>query len=455
VEGADHQIEASPNPSRFRTARDRISSVLRANTVRDTAIYVAVNAIAAFVPFLILPILTRALSAEEYGLFAMAMASLGLLFPLASLGLPNLIARDFVHGAEIDFPVLVTTCMALSAAALLGLAVALELLAVFVPAVLYYVFGGLPRSLLPALHGMVAGQIMLAIGLTLLQMQGRPFVYGAVRMAHATAFAVAGILTVLPFNGGGNGLVLAKALVDLALVVCVVWWMARCQYLVARFSVAEARRALAYGLPLVPHILAIGFIPMIDRLLLTMLIGVHAAGVYMVGYQIGMIMWLIVNSMNQAWIPWFYREMKHGTDDAKRRIVAATYVFVLTLAILAVVFALAVPTIVALMAGPDFQDARAVAPWIVLAFFFQGFYMLSSAYLYYQGHTGSLAASMVVTATVHLGMSWFLISRNGMVGAAQGAAVAYAVASILIATVAIRSMPMPWFRALGRLAGRP
>lgn len=425
------------------------SRLLTTVTGRNMGLYVLVNGAAAGISFLMLPIFTRFLSSEDYGLYAIALAVAAILFPIASLGLPNTIARDYVDRNEIDFPRLVTTCLLLCGGAFVAIVVAIAIADRLIPDLLVRLLGGLNDRLLPAIYAMVAAQIALTIGLTLLQMEERAVAYGAVRVGYAAAFAIAGTFAVLPLAGGGSGLILAKASVDFAIFLGLILWMVQRKYIVLRASVVDARRALAYGLPLIPHMVATGLIGAIDRFLLANMVDVGAAGVYMVGYQIAMILSLIVNSMNQAWLPWFFRQMKEDSENSRRRVVLATYLLAFGIAGLAALFALALPLIVRTMIGPGFQDALFVAPWIIVAFFFLGLYTLACCHLFYVGRTGWLATATSIAAVSNVLFSWLLINLNGVVGAAQGMAMAWLLAAILVWWAAVRSTRLPWLRAIG------
>ncbi len=80
-----------------------------------------------------------------------------------------------------------------------------------------------------------------------------------------------------------------------------------------RFSRDFARRALDFGLPLLPHSLAGWLLSVSDRWLLGLLLGVAAAdalaavGVYSLGYQLGYAVSLVAISFNAAWLPFLYR----------------------------------------------------------------------------------------------------------------------------------------------------
>ena len=118
------------------------------------------------------------------------------------------------------------------------------------------------------------------------------------------------VLVVIVQLGAVGSLVgqLAGAVVMAASALAILWrqrpW---------RFSRNLARRALDFGLPLLPHSLAGWLLSVSDRWLLGILLGVAVAdalaavGVYSLGYQLGYAVGLVAISFNAAWLPFLYR----------------------------------------------------------------------------------------------------------------------------------------------------
>lgn len=416
----------------------------RRGLVGDAVAYSAGNAGAAVLPLLMLPILTRNLSTAEYGLYANVLACVALLVPFANLGLSNVVARDYVHRDDLDYPRVVTTSVAISAACALlmgclGLGIALA-----APSLLAEWLGGNPVPIVVAALLMLFGQTLLPTLLAIFSMQRRVLLYVAVRISYAALFAIAAVTAVLGLNSGGEGVVIVKAATDLALLGFGCWWLARERLLVSRVSGAEARRCLAYALPLVPQMAAAAAIGAIDRLIIAHVLGTGPAGVYSVGHQIGMVMWLVVNSCVQAWQPWFYQRMKEGTAAARRNIIRKSYLLVAGWILLAVAFGAGAPFVVDVIAGDAYREARAITPWIIAAFLFQGLYSLASAYLYYSGQTGRLALAAVAATAAQTVLTFALTSINGIVGAAQAVAGAYLLLFVLVVLAARSTARAPW-----------
>lgn len=444
---------ASPR-RRLKSAADRLLQSVRRGVVQDTIVYALGNATAALLPLAILPVLTRRLSTEEFGFYANVLAFVAFLVPLVNLGLSNVVARDYIRRQELDYPRLVSTCMWMSAGCLILVAFALLAVTVSAPDLLARFLGKTSITLVVAALLMLASQAALPTALAIWQMQRRVFLYSAVRVFQLGMFALVAIPIVILFSTSGETLVFAKAGVDVLVLGFCVLWLAQQKLLVRRTSASEGVRCIRYGLPLVPHMLSIAAVGAMDRLIITYILGVGAAGIYSVGHQIGMVMWLVVNSTNLAWQPWFYRQMQDGTTDAYIRVVRASAAVAIGWLLIAVLLWLIAPSIVKLVVGETFHDAAGITRWIIFGFLFQGLYSLGASYLYFSGHTGRLAIATIITAVTHVVMTFILTTRNGIEGAAQAAMLAYFFYFVMVYAMAQYTFRMPWLHAFATSGAR-
>ena len=80
------------------------------------------------------------------------------------------------------------------------------------------------------------------------------------------------------------------------------------------------RNALSFGVPLIPHALSGTIKTMVDRILISSMVGLSATGLYSVGFQIGMIIGILEDSFNKAYWPWLFERLKRNVDHEKRTI---------------------------------------------------------------------------------------------------------------------------------------
>lgn len=183
------------------------------------------------------------------------------------------------------------------------------------------------------------------------------------------------------------------------------------------FAREKLGAALRFGLPLVPHLVFGWILAVADRLFLERMVSLDEVGLYSLGYQIAMIISLLVNAINSAWSPIFYDTAKsHANAPAMVARVCTLYTAGVSLAAAGLI--LAAPDLLHLMATPAYFGAAPVVPVVAVAYVFQGLYFMSVTALFYVKRTRILPALTGIAAVVNVSANLLLIPRLGMMGAA-------------------------------------
>jgi O-antigen/teichoic acid export membrane protein len=205
------------------------------------------------------------------------------------------------------------------------------------------------------------------------------------------------------------------------------------------------KKALSFSLPLVPHALGGWTISITDRVLITNLAGLDSTGVYVVGAQIGMLILIIQDAFNRAWVPWLFERLKKNDHQQKITIVKITYFYNAVLIILALLIAIISPWLLSFLVGKNFITATDYILWIAIGYAFNGMYKMVANYIFYAKKTHILAWLTFFTAISNIIISYLLIIKNGPVGAAQGTMFAFFMTFLLTWILSAKVYDMPWF----------
>jgi len=406
-------------------------------------VYTLSNAISAGVPILLLPILTRRLLPEEYGVVAMFGVVLAVMGALTGLSVHGAVGVRFFETDRIDLPRYVVSCL---------LVLLLSTAAVFV----------LAWALLPLIESLtqvpgrwvlvavaVSGaQFVLQLQLSLWQSARRPWPFAALRSGQAAIDAGGSLVFVLAlglaWEGRLGGIALAAGACLLVALVTLYrgGWVkgpARRDYVVD---------ALRFGVPLIPHTIGSMLVLMADRLLISHVLDVGSTGIYMVGMQLGMVLGLLTDAFNRAFAPWLMGSLKNHDPARDRRIVRMTYLYFATVTTVALLFGWAAPVLLSWLVGPQYQSASQVLGYIALGFAFGGMYYMVTNYVFFASRTAGLAAITFASGVFNVGITYLLLKQNGVVGAAQGFMLSQAATFLATWWLAQRSHPMPWRRCL-------
>lgn len=416
-----------------------IKKVMALPLLRDAGLYVAINGVASLFPLIVLPVVTRAVSPADYGIYAIFLVGVNLLMPLVGLGMETAAGRKYVDKDNFDYPGYIATS--------LGLTVLLALFA-------YGILIGLaptltdvvpiPGSWFWAWIGVAWSQTIVGLVLVLHQMANRPAGFGAWRIGRA--FVLNGLLLIFVLSGlaGWTDLITVLFIAHGGVAIAGLIWLWRSRLLGKGVNTLHLKHIVRYGAPLVPHMIGAALVTATDRVLLVNLIDEAAAGIYTVGYQVGQVMFLFAQSVTRAWTPWFYEKLKDGSAEALRSAMTAGYLVALLFIIAGVGFAGVGWYALPWLFGDVYAASSQVFVWIVAAFLAHGLWSLTASYLYYSEDTAWISASSVGAALLNVGFTYWLIQMNGLTGAAQGTFFAYATGFTFILLITVRRAPLPW-----------
>lgn len=410
----------------------------------SVVVYAGTSAVATAIPVMLLPLLTRILSPEDYGLVGMFLIYVNIGTALVGLGLNGALSvRYFRH--DFDFAAYVNACFRLTALLWIGVSG------------VYLLFSGLlapllnmPASWVLLAIAAAAGNAVLLLRLAIWQVERRPLPFGLTRIVQAGLDVGLSLLLVLVLWQAwqGRATAIAAALIVIGALAGLSLW--RSGYVRRGINLAATRDALRFGLPLMPHLLSGMAISFADRFLVSALLGPETLGIYMVAVQIGLILNLIIVPVNRAFAPWLMQLLVKEEEAVNLRIVQVSYIYMGAIALVVAFTIAASPLLIHMLAAPEFHGAQAVLPWVVLGTGFTAFYYTVTNYLFYANRTGWLSVGMVVSMFLSLGLSVLLIKANGIVGAGQAFAVGQAITFIVTFALAQRAHPMPWLRGMKR-----
>jgi O-antigen/teichoic acid export membrane protein len=412
-------------------------------------VYTLTNVVSAAVPFLMLPVLTRVLAPAEYGQVAMFSVALTLLGAFTGLNVHAAIGVRYFERARLDFPRYVGTCLIILA---VSTVVVLALIALLLPWL--QPIAKLPARWLLAAAVVSAAQILIQIQLAIWQSARRPYAYGALRLGQSVLDGSISLVLVLAlglaWQGRAAGIAAAAGLsAALCLYLLIRWRWARWP-----LSRDYAFNALRFGVPLIPHTLGGVLLAMVDRVMISNVLGVASTGIYMVALQIGMVLGLATDAFNRAYAPWLLEGL--GTEQPARdvAIVRFTYGYFIVVIIAAAALGLLAPLILQFLVGAQFRAAAPIVRYVALGFAFCGMYYMVTNYVFYAGRTASLALITLLCGCSNAGLAYWLLHRRGVIGAAQAFMLAQAMLFAGTWWLAQRARPMPWRRALLKASSR-
>jgi O-antigen/teichoic acid export membrane protein len=382
---------------------------------RDTVLYGLSFGLSKSVGLLLLPVYTRYLVPEEFGLYDSAMVLAAVLNLVMQAELNGALTRYFYQAGEDRRP-LISTIYA--AVVLLGV-----------------LFGGLTWMIAPAIARLVTdspdgpltmrlvvlmafGSALFSLAIVQLRLERRIGRYAAVSFINVAASGALGIVFVVAFGWGVPGAVGGTAAgAWLGAAVGTAWVRGA---LGGAFSPPLLRRALGYSLPMVPAVAA-GYVRRFgDRLVILAFLPASALGIYAVGFKIAMIPGLLLEAFKLSWGPVAMALI--GSPDQKTVYRHALRFYVLVVGTLGFGVAAFSTELLRVLGSPAYAGAEPVIGWVVAATVVSGAAGFVAVGALVAERSSVLAITNWVGAATSLGLMFLLVPVMGIEGAAVGAA---------------------------------
>jgi O-antigen/teichoic acid export membrane protein len=409
---------------------------------RAFAIYACAFAVAGATPFVLLPILTQHLSPRQFGEVTSFLILAALLGNLAGVSAHGFVAVRYFKTESEDRARLITGSLAAVVVAhglsLAAVAASAPLLVQAFDLPLRYVLLAVPAALFVNLN---------LVWLAIFQSSDQPMLYFKARLLQGVVEIGLCVVLLLLVQADAGARIHGYLAASAASALLGGFWCLRQRRLGARIERKHLHALLAFGLPLLPHIVAGSAISYLDRLVVSSVLGGHSLGLYMAAMQVGMVMVALIEPLNKALAPWMLEQLARNDAALRRRIVRRTYQLQASLVLLGALVAGASMLLFDKLVGAQFVEARALVPWMAAGFVLQGMYYTVVIYLFFAEQTGRLSVISCSVAALGTVVSYLLTRQLGLTGAGISFVINNALLLALVWYSAAKAVPMPWWRA--------
>lgn len=410
---------------------------------RSAGSYTLSNIINSAIPFLLMPVLTRYLTPTDYGIIAMFQVLIGFIAPFVGINVQGAVSVKYFKKDEIDFPRYVSSCF------LILLSSCFLMIIVFVAGYAQISqMTEIPVDWLWTVIVLCLGQFAIAILLVILQSSIQPVTYGIIQIAQSVMNLVLTLCMVVWLKYNWEGRIIAQVLTASIFAIFSLVTLYRRGWLVFDYDKAYIKDALKFGIPLIPHAIAGFAMAMSDRIIITRLIGLADAGIYSVASAVSMTISIMQNSFNQAYVPWLFEKLRTGGPNVRKKIVSFTYCYMIGLLVITLLFSFCMPVFFKIFIDSKFFSAANLVIWIALGYAFNGMYKMVVNFIFYVEKTDVLAVITFVTSLFHVAITYLMVSKFGITGAAQATTITHFATFLVVWGVSNLLYPMPWLESI-------
>lgn len=427
----------------------------------DTLIYGVSSVFTRFISYLLVPFYTGVFDTDEYGIISLIFVLMAFLNVVLTYGMESTYFR-FAKDRDKAKDIFKTLQLCLFGTTILLVAVIWLLNPILNPII------GLvePFPLFTLMLGILAFDTLSAVPFAELRLARKPVKFALLKMINVFINIGLNLYLILVMNLGIEAVLISNVVASIITAIFV--WVLTFNMLKGMWDGEFLKKALVFGLPFVPA--GIGYVTneMIDRVFLkkmdsealTALYGLTESGleytgedivgIYSACYKLAVVMLLLVTVFKFAWQPFFMR--KSDQEDAPQLFSETFRYFNLGAAFIFVFFSLFITSIVqikipftdATLIGEDYWLGLNIVSPLLMAYWFQGWYINFSAGIFIGDKTKVLAFITLIGSAITLVGNIIFVPSFGMIASAYTTLGSYAVMALIIYYYSKKAFDVPY-----------
>lgn len=408
--------------------------------VKNAAIFVFGDILNKAIPFLLLPVLTRYLSTEDYGIIAIFNVLVAVTAVFTGINVHGAINVNYFKMKKEQLKEYIGNCLIiLKISTIILLLIGYILYPMLIEKMNISFFWFFLSIIVASL------QFLTLINLNLWIVEESPNKYSIYQVLQTLCLASLSLIFVVGLGMNYEGRLLSIVLGTALFSFISIGFIVKRGYLVFKVNKQYVRDALNFGIPLIPHQLSGWIKTGLDRMIIAATLGASITGVYSVAYQVSMLVDVIMASFNKVWGPYIMRTLSEDASlESKKKIVKITYALFLGIFSVALTFSFLAKFLIPIFLGKEFISASNYILYFSIAFAFGGMYYLVVPYLFYTKKTSYLSLATSFSAVIHLLFLYILTKKNGAVGASQASIISFFSAFVVSWYFSAKVYDMPW-----------
>lgn len=394
----------------------------------DAAVYGISSFLNQLIGFLLLPLYTHYLAPEQQGEVRQVLIVTAFFTPLANLGMINAIFRRFNLDKEPKArqQVLSTGLMSVVCSSLVLLAMA----CLFADGLSRLAVGDATAANLVRLNlvTMAAGAIGM-VPFAILKADRRVKTAAAINVAKMLLTVLVTIGLVVGLEWGVWGVIVGMLVGEVVLLAVQLAVTSQSFRLVANWE--TWKRLASYGLPIVPHQLQGLTMSLLPTYAIGPLLGIDEVGLYDIATKFTAPIMFIVNSVQNAWVPYKFQIHAEDANPAEFFRTAVTY-YVAGILYLWVGVSVWGPELVWLMTDPSYFSCASLIPIIGLIPVSQGVYFMMGTGMELSDNTKPFPLVTFAGLTTAVISIFVLVPWLGAAGAALASINSFLALSLVI-----------------------
>ncbi|MCB9172999.1 MAG: oligosaccharide flippase family protein [Flavobacteriales bacterium] len=388
------------------------------NILKKISVFTGVNVISSGISFLLLPVLTKYLSPEDYGVLSLFTAATSFIVALLSFGTTNIIMVK-LYSEKNNFGSYFRTFLGLITLNMLITVVLFLLITMVSPN-----FMGLPKYLILFVPIVAIGVVFFETISTLMTYKKQTIKFALFSLFKFFIEIGLVILFVIVLNYTWKGRILALFLSLLVIGIFGYRYLVSEDLLKGKLQFVFYKNLLKEGSPLILMSVSIMVMNLSDRFYLEKMVGLKETGLYSVAYSIASIELLVIGASMNVFRPMIYDYLENIKENKKRLLNLSLVFILLTLGIF-IIIAFSNEFIFKYFLEVSYESASIFVIPLTLSSLFWGIFSFYISYYLYYKKNRIIGLFSVIGIVINLVLNYYCILYYGAVGAAYATLITY------------------------------
>ena len=408
------------------------------NLLRHSLIYGTGEILTRITGFILIPIYTRFLLPDSYGILQLLLVTSSLITIVFQFGIGSAIFKSILYNKDIQVNTVYSTAFIFLTLSSLTITIVLIQFSNDVSILLLESFEY--SNILKILLASVFLKNISVIPLAKLRIEEKSWFYTILTVTRFLLQVLLNIYFVVSLRAGINGIIYAEFITSA--VFSVIYIIIISKNIVRHFSVEYLKDMLEFGLPLMPASIAMFVLTMANRYFIKHFGTLEDVGLYSLSYRFGIIMSLIVGSFQRAWATSMFSiaKEKNAYEIFSKNF---TY-FISFLTFIGLIISLFSKEAVMLMSTQKYFESYQVVPFLAFSYLCYGIYFYGSCGLNIKKKTIYQPVIVIVSSLICLLLNFILIPRYGNIGAGISNSVSFLIMALMLLVISNHFYPIQY-----------
>ncbi|PRD51949.1 oligosaccharide flippase family protein [Sphingobacterium gobiense] len=381
---------------------------------KSVAVYTVINFLNKVFPFLLLPLFTRELSLNDYGIYSLVKALTNVLIPVIGFNVSEAVIRNFYNFERKQFGNFITSALFI-----------MTLICTFCLILVFFI----PQDIFERMFDLKSNYILIAMLISyftainniergLLRCENRNKVFAILVLSQTITF----FISVLILNY--TNLLSLQNIVLMELISFSLFGFISLGLLKKKYNLGVLpnwvfiKSILSYSFPLVLNSLLAYLFALSDRFLISNRIDNSAVALYSATFQIVSILQILAVSFNGAWVPYVFKYLADENVNTlalnKKR-----YSLMIGFLLIGILYYFLLSRYLVKILGNKYEGSDSLIIWMILSNILQAFYWIYSPIIQFFKKNWLLVYSSLPAVIFSLIMNFAYLSDKGIVFAAQ------------------------------------